>query len=73
LQEALLLSDEYIPTVRLHATAVFSILNSHIRREDRGSRVIGTLLGNTNEGYINVTCLVVILDEINPSFIFADH
>ena len=55
MQEALLLNDEYLPTVRLHATAVFAILNSHIRREDRSSRVIGTLLGNTQDGFINVS------------------
>lgn len=54
-QEALVLSDEYLPSLRLHPTAVFSILNSHSRREDKSTRVIGTLLGVAQDGYIDVT------------------
>ncbi|CAE7710053.1 TIF3F1, partial [Symbiodinium microadriaticum] len=70
--EALLLSDEYLPTVKLHATAVFSILNSHIRREDRSSRVIGTLLGFKQDGCINVTdCFAVPHMERNDEVYVA--
>lgn len=54
LKEALVLNDEYLPSIRLHATAIFSILNSHSRREEKQTRVIGTLLGYAKEGYINV-------------------
>jgi len=48
------LNNEHLPAIRLHATAVFGILNSFMRREDRHSRVIGTLLGVSQEGYIDV-------------------
>lgn len=69
-QEALVLNDEYYPLIRLHATAVFSILNSHSRREDKQGRVIGTLLGIAQEGYIDVTdCFAVPhLEKVDEYF-----
>jgi len=39
--EAISLASEALPKVRLHATAVFSILNHFVRRTDRNARVIG--------------------------------
>lgn len=54
-EESLVLSTESVPVVRLHATALFGILNNHARREDRNSRVIGTLLGVQGEGFIDVS------------------
>ena len=53
-EESLVLNTVHVPLVRLHATALFGILNSHARREDRNSRVIGTLLGVQSEGFIDV-------------------
>lgn len=54
-EESLVLSTESVPVVRLHATALFGILNNHARREVRNSRVIGTLLGVKREGFIDVS------------------
>lgn len=45
---AISLADEALPKVKVHATAVFSMLNHFIRREGRENRVIGTLLGAVN-------------------------
>ena len=53
-QEALTLGDEPLPVVRVHATAIFNILNNFIRRDDRNFRVLGTLLGmvKSNDGNV---------------------
>lgn len=60
MSQALVLNEEYFPAIRLHATAMFAILNSHSRREDKQARVIGTLLGILQEGFIDVTdCFTV--------------
>ncbi|KAH9055603.1 Mov34-domain-containing protein [Lactarius vividus] len=39
-----------IPSVTIHPTALFSILDHHLRRTDAQQRVIGTLLGMRGEG-----------------------
>jgi hypothetical protein len=41
--------------VKVTATVVFSILNSHIRRAQRDTRVIGTLLGEVKDGVVYVS------------------
>jgi rhamnose utilization protein RhaD (predicted bifunctional aldolase and dehydrogenase) len=44
-----------LPTVvRIHPTAVLSIINNHMRRSDRNQRVIGTLLGNVKNNIVEV-------------------
>jgi hypothetical protein len=43
--EAISLAQEALPKVNLHATAVFSILNHFMRRNDRDARVIGKFTG----------------------------
>eukprot|EP01041_Mallomonas_annulata_P006786 gene6786-13743_t len=53
--QALTLDDEVLPTVKVHATAVFGILNSYGRRAEKQSRVIGTLLGFVKDGCVEVT------------------
>jgi translation initiation factor 3 subunit F len=53
--EALKLSDAHSPIVKLHPTALMSILHSYSRRHDREARVIGTLLGSVKGDVIEVT------------------
>jgi len=38
------------PSVTIHPTALFSILDHYLRRTNAQQRVIGTLLGTRNEG-----------------------
>jgi len=38
------------PSVTIHPTALFSILDHYLRRTDAQQRVIGTLLGTRSEG-----------------------
>jgi translation initiation factor 3 subunit F len=52
---ALNLSDVPLPVVKLHPTVVLSILNHYIRRDDRQTRVIGTLLGVRTEGNVEIS------------------
>jgi hypothetical protein len=40
--EAISLAEEAMPKVKLHATAVFVILNHFVRRSDKDARVLGT-------------------------------
>lgn len=54
-QEALTLLDDRKPYVRLHATAAFAMLSSFSRREDKQARSIGTMLGLSKDGYIEIT------------------
>jgi len=55
-QEALCLGgDDNLPTVKVHATAVFGILNSYGRRAEKNARVIGTLLGTVKDNCVEVT------------------
>ena len=52
-KEALTMAgDEQLPTVKVRASAVFSILSSYIRRNEKQTRVIGTLLGCVKDGNI---------------------
>jgi hypothetical protein len=51
--ETLTLSDESLPVIKIHTTAIFSILHSFMRRGCY-KRVIGTLLGVQKEGCIEV-------------------
>jgi hypothetical protein len=54
--EALMLKDDRLPVVKMHATAVFSILNHFIRRgAEQPQRVVGTLLGVVEKGNVEVT------------------
>ena len=65
---AISLADEPLPSVRVHATAVFSMLNHFMRRGDHDSRVIGTLLGTTNGRVLEVTdCYAVPFQESKDS------
>ncbi len=48
-----------VSLVKLHATPVFAILNNHIRREERQTRVIGTLLGVVNDDQIDVSWIFI--------------
>jgi presenilin-like A22 family membrane protease len=51
--EALTLSgDEQLPTVKVRASAIFSILTNYIRRNEKSARMIGTLVGTIKEGNI---------------------
>jgi translation initiation factor 3 subunit F len=47
--------ESELPTVKVHPTVVFSILNHFSRRSDLGTRVIGTLLGKKNGNEIEIT------------------
>jgi len=61
--ETLTLADTPLPTIKVHATAVFSILHSFMRR---GSyrRVVGTLLGSVKDGVVEIfDCFEVPCDE----------
>jgi len=50
--------------VEINPVVVFSVLDHYIRREEGQERVIGTLLGNIEEGVIQVTnCFAVPLTE----------
>ncbi len=49
------MSDSALPKIKVHATVVFSILNSFVRRGFRDARVIGTLLGSVEDGVITVS------------------
>jgi hypothetical protein len=53
--ESVSLSDSLLPRVKVHATVVFSILNSFTRRTPRDSRVVGTLLGEVRDGVVVVS------------------
>ena len=54
--EALSLGDApNTVVVKLHPTVVFSVLNNFVRRSDRETRVIGTLLGTITNGVIEIT------------------
>lgn len=55
LKEAITLSDDNVPYVKIHPIAIMGILNSYDRRTSKQERVIGTLLGFINEGCIEVT------------------
>ena len=52
--EALSLKDNSLPSIKVNATVLFSILNSYVRRSARDARVIGTLLGEVKDGTIIV-------------------
>ena len=65
---ALSLADEELPQVKVHATAVISMLNHFVRRDNRDSRVIGTLLGVANGRVLEVTdCYAVPFQESKGS------
>ncbi len=51
--EALVLGDE-LPSVKVHPSVVFDILNSFSRREDLSHRVVGTLLGVVKDNCVEV-------------------
>ncbi len=54
--EALSLPGEgELPTINVHPTVVFSILNHFSRRSDLETRVIGTLLGSKSGNVIDIT------------------
>lgn len=54
MQEACSLGEERFPLVKVHPRVVFSVLNQYMRREDRSSRVLGTLLGRMSDDVIEV-------------------
>lgn len=46
--------------VKMHPTVIFSIIDSYERRNEKMTRVVGTLLGTNIQGNIEVTdCFVV--------------
>ena len=46
--------------VKIHPTVIFSIIDSYERRNEKMTRVVGTLLGTNIQGNIEVTdCFVV--------------
>ena len=46
--------------VKIHPTVLFSIIDSYERRNEKMTRVVGTLLGTNIQGNIEVTdCFVV--------------
>jgi len=62
-QETLTLADEHLQSIKIHPTAILSILHSFVRRGCY-KRVIGTLLGQIKEGNIEVfDCFEVPFDE----------
>lgn len=62
--EALALSDSPLPKIKVHATVIFSILNSFVRRNTRDARVIGTLLGEIKDGVVVISdCFAVPFTE----------
>lgn len=40
--------------MKVHPRVVFSVLNHYMRREDRSSRVLGTLIGRMSDDVIEV-------------------
>lgn len=54
------MKDSALPSVKVHATVVFSILNNFTRRSPRDSRVIGTLLGEVRDGVVVVSLSLVV-------------
>lgn len=59
-QETLVLGDNTLPMVKVRPGVIFEILNSYSRRDDAGSRVVGTLMGIKRESGIEITeCFVV--------------
>jgi JAB1/Mov34/MPN/PAD-1 ubiquitin protease len=55
MSEAIYLQDSTpLPAVKVHPTAIMSILNSYARRTDQNTRVIGTLMGVVKEGAVEV-------------------
>ena len=54
-QETLILGDNTLPTIQIHSTVVFDILNSFSRRDDLSNRVVGTLLGSVKDDCIEVS------------------
>lgn len=44
--------EDLLPTVKVRASAVFSILSNFVRRGEKQARVIGTLMGCVNEGNV---------------------
>jgi len=69
------LKDATLPTIKVHATAVFSILTSFIRRTDRNARVMGTLLGEVKEDGVVVTdCFAVpFTEKVEESYVAIDQ
>ena len=49
------IGNKIVPSVKIHLTAVFSILNTFVRRSERNSRVIGALLGTSKDGIVEVS------------------
>ncbi len=50
-----------IPTdVKIHPTVIFSIVDSYERRNEKMTRVVGTLLGSNIQGNIEVTDSFVV-------------
>jgi translation initiation factor 3 subunit F len=47
--------EDALPTIKVHPTVVFSILNHFSRRSDLEARVIGTLLGTKTGNVIEIT------------------
>jgi hypothetical protein len=74
--EALSLKDSALPKVKVHATAIFSILNHFIRRTPREGRVMGTLLGEVKEdGTVEITdCFAVpFTEKVEETYVAIDQ
>ena len=46
--------------IKIHPTVVFSIIDSYERRNEKMTRVVGTLLGTNIQGNIEVTDSFVV-------------
>lgn len=59
--------EDLLPTVRVRASAIFSILSNFVRRGEKQQRVLGTLVGCVNEGNI-----VEVIVQLDVFFLFID-
>jgi translation initiation factor 3 subunit F len=59
--------------IKIHPTVVFSIIDSYERRNEKMTRVVGTLLGTNIQGNIEITDSFVVPhrdgDEVRTLFL----
>ncbi|KAG8806682.1 hypothetical protein FRC17_004868 [Serendipita sp. 399] len=60
-------------SVRLNATAVFTILDHYLRKRDNQSRVIGTLMGVRTEGDVEVRSAFAVLHSESAEQVAIDE
>lgn len=57
--------------VKLHPLVLFNIVDHYSRRSEDLPRVVGTLLGQYNDGVINITNSYAVLHQEKPSLAFG--